>query len=274
MTIKRKIAVAGFDFVESASHAYRFLWVQRSAILRFSAMALAIKILSLIALVVFGLQEFSLRQGLYLLPSFFIEGWAIATLVIMALHEHEARSETRKSILAPGKDTARNIKAAMIVYVLTKLMLSFVVGSVYGDQQAAPEAAASEPSMQSFFMALVIIAFMIWAFRFLWIYIPVVMGRSVREYLARFRAYSDSFPMLGVWILCFVPAMIALKVLAEMFGGVMNILGFGSETIVFESGLAMIQALADYLLSLLSSLAVAYGMYSVFNNENKKTEIW
>jgi len=274
VNIKRKIVVASFDFVESTSQAYRFVWNRRVDVVRFSAMVLVLKILFFVGFVAFDIQKEALRQGLLLLPIFFMEGWVIATLVIMALHAHETRRETRSSILPPAEDTARNIKASMIVYVLIKLMLSFVVGSAYHGQQTIPDAPPPDPSLQTFILAMMLIVFLIWAFRFLWIYIPVVMGKSVRTYLIRFRAYSDSFPLLGVWVLCFVPMMLFMILLSEFYGTVMGVLGVGDSSIVFETGMAVIQAFIDFVLSLVSSLAVAYGVYSVFNNENKKTDIW
>ncbi|MCB9981215.1 MAG: hypothetical protein H6860_02315 [Rhodospirillales bacterium] len=266
--------MASFDFVESTSRAYRFVWDRRVDVVRFSAMVLVLKILFFVGFVAFDIQKEALRQGLLLLPIFFMEGWVIATLVIMALHAYEAQSKVRRSILPPAEDTARNIKASMIVYVLIKLMLSFVVGSAYEGQQVIPDAPPPEPNLQTFVLAVVMIAFLIWAFRFLWIYIPVVMGQSVRTYLIRFRAYSDSFPLLGVWVLCFVPVILFMILISEFYGMIMGGLGVGDSSIVFETGMAVIQAFIDFVLSLVSSLAVAYGMYSVFNNENKKTDIW
>ncbi len=274
MNIKRKIVVASFDFVESTSKAYRFIWNKRMDVLRFSVMVLVLKILSFVALVVFDMEKEALRQGLLLLPTYFLEGWVIANLALMALYDHETQSKVRSSILPLAEDMARNVKASMIVYVLIKLMLSFVVGSTFEGQQAMPDAPAPEPTLQMFALAVMMILVLIWAFRFLWIYIPIMMGRSVTEYLVRFRAFSASFPLLGVWVLCFVPVVLFMIVISEFWGMFTGALGFDTKSIVFETGMAIIQAFIDYALALVSSIAIAYGMYSVLNHENKKTEIW
>ena len=266
--------MASFDFVDSASRAYQFVWDKRDEVLRFSAMVLALKMLSFAAFVAFGLQKDVLLQGLLLLPSHLLEGWVIATLIMMALYQYEAQEKNGQSIMPATQDMGKHIKASMIVYVLIKLMLSFVMGYTYEGQQGLPDTQPPDPTLQTFIVAVMIIVFLIWAFRFLWIYIPIVMGRSLGEYLVKFRAFSDSFPLLGVWILCFVPVVLVMLVMSQIWDTVSGALGFGSDSIVFDTGMAIIQALIDYALSLVSSLAVAYGMYSVFKGENKKTDIW
>lgn len=266
--------MASFDFVESVSRACHFVWEQRVDVVRLSLMVLVIKILSFVSFVAFGMQDAALRQGLLLLPVFLLEGRVIATLVIMAVQTHRVQNSSRGSGFFSDEDISRNAKAAMIVYVLTKLALSFLMGSAYEGQQGAPDVAMPEPTFQTVFVAIFILLFLIWAFRFLWIYVAVAMGYSISAYLKRFRAFSDSFSFLGVWILCFVPVMLLLLLLSEFYSISMSALGIGVESVVFEGGLTALQAVVDYVLSLVSSLAVAYGIYSVFNNENQKTELW
>ncbi len=266
--------MASFDFVECAAKSYRFVWERREDVLRLSAMVVAVKILLFVSFVVFDVHEDVLRQGLFLLPSYFLEGWVIAHLMIMALHHDDLNADQKSSIL-PGPETLeKHIKASMIVYVLIKLILSFVTGMTYGGVQQLPDAPPPDPSLQTFFMAVMLIAFSIWAFRFLWIYIPVVMGRSVFEFLDTFKSFMSSFNFLGVWVMCFVPLVLLLLILSQAFGMIAGGLGFDEKSVVFGSGMAAIQALIDYLMALVSSIGIAYGVYSVFKGENKKTAIW
>jgi len=266
--------MASFDFVECTAKSYRFIWERREDVLRLSAMVLVIKILSFVSFVVFDVEQDVLRQGLFLLPSYFLEGWVIAHLMIMALHHDELKEDKKSDILPAPADLDRNIKASMIMYVLVKLMLSFVTGTTFNGMKMVPDTPPPEPTMQTFIMAVLLIIFAVWAFRFLWVYVPMVMGRSPLEFLAHFKSFLCSFSFLGVWLMCFVPLVLLLLMLSEVFGTISGAMGAGPESVIFESGLAIIQALIDYLMALVSSIGVAYGIYSVFKGDNKKTPIW
>lgn len=266
--------MASFDFVESTSNAYRFLWDRREDVVRLSAMVVVVKILFFVGFVAFGIEQQTLRQGLILLPSYFLEGWVIAQIMVMALYGLEQSGETKTKILPPPEDIETNIKASMIAYVLIKLMLSFVVGFTVAEQQKLPDAPPPEGNMQTFFVVFVMIAFVVWAFRFLWMYVPMVMGRGPMEYLNRFRKMNASFYMMGVWILCFVPLVLVMIFLSEFVGAFLGALSVSEESVLFKSALAIVQAFIDYLMALISSVGIAYGFYSVFVGENKTTPIW
>ena len=196
----------------------------------------------------------------------------IARLIVMALYNEQA--EQRKNILPQPQDIEANMKASMIIYALTKLALSFVIGSALQKQVDMGGQAAPEPSLHMFFLATGFLVFSIWSFRFLWLYVPVIMGKNLGAYIAKFKSFFSSFYLLGVWFLCFVPLILLLLVFSEILGNLFTVMGFEGEDIIFRSGLGALQAIIDYLLALVSSLGVAYGMFSVFNDENKKTEIW
>lgn len=267
--------MASFDFVESASRAYQFIWERRIDVLQISLMAIAVKVLTFVGFIVFGMDDF-LRQGLLALPAYFLEGWVIAQVMVMALYRDVAGVMGGESILPSPEDIARNVKASAIVYVLIKLMMSFVVGMTYAEMDMGPDGlpagSSEEGSVQLLAVAVMMMVFMIWAFRFLWLYVPLVMGRTPLEFLDKFKPLVSSFSFLGTWLLCFVPLILLMIVLSQMLGTVMAGLGVSTESIVFESGLGALHAIIDYLLSLVSSVAIAYGVYSVFNADNKKTK--
>lgn len=238
-------------------------------------MVLVLKILSFVSFVVFGIQDQILRHGLYLLPVYVLEGWVIAQLMLMALYGYEREERAgEKKIIPPPEDFERNVKASMIVYVLTKLAFSFVVGMTFEGEQAMPDTAAPPPSFQTFLMAFTMLVFSIWSFRFFWLYIPYVMGRGPWEYLMRFKPFMSSFFLIGVWVLCFVPLALLMIVASKFLVFVLGILGLGDVDIVVDSVLGALQGVIDYAMALVSSIGVAYGMYSVFADEDKTTEIW
>ena len=62
--------------------------------------------------------------------------------------------------------------------------------------------------------------------------------------------------------------------MTEILAGSLTLLSLQDNDTAFQIGIAVVQAFVDYLLALLSSLAIGFGIFSVFNDENKKTEIW
>ncbi len=276
--------MASFDIIECTSQSYKFMWEYRAYVVRLSFYVILLKILGFTTFILLGMDDNYLRQGIFLLPVFFLEGWAIAQLVLMALQvEHKPKvvpgvneAAAQKSILPAPQDIIRFTKASAIIYTLTKLAMAFVIGmAMHGyDPDAPNQTPASEASGPAFIFVLLLIGMMIWTFRFFWLYIPIIFGKTPLDYLLRFRAFSSSFYLLGVWLLCFVPAAILMLFMTEILAGSLTLLSLQDNDTAFQIGIAVVQAFVDYLLALLSSLAIGFGIFSVFNDENKKTEIW
>ncbi len=274
--------MASFDIIDCTSQSYRFLWDHRSYAIRLSTPVIVAKIAAFIAFVLIGIDENFLRQGLLLLPVYFLEGWVIAQLVLMALQvEHMPKKvpgvndkQVSHPLLPSAQQMQRNIKASAVIYTLTKLALAFVIGTTM--QGHPPDSATNPPeaSGSMFIFVVALIAMMIWAFRFFWIYIPMLIGKTPLDYLLRFKAYSSSFYLLGVWMLCFVPMAILMLMMSEIMSIILSILSLQDNETVTHIGLSFIQGTVDYLLALLSSLAIGFGVFSVFNDENKTTPIW
>lgn len=275
--------MASFDIIDCTSQSYKFLWTHRNYVLRFSAPVIILKILGFATFVLLGMEENFLRQGLLLLPVYFLEGWVIAQLVLMALQlEHTPKNmpgvqkaQNGQTLLPKPEHVQRNVKASAIVYTLTKLALAFIIGmTMQGQDGLETPDAPSAASNEMFIVVLMIITMVVWAFRFFWIYIPVLFGKTPLQYLLRFKAFSSSFFLLGVWMLCFVPMAILMLMSTEVMAVVLSIFSLQEDATAFQIGLAIIQGAIDYLLALVSSLAVAFGVFSVFNDENKTTPIW
>ncbi len=258
--------MAKFDFVESASNAYIYVWQERKQLARVSAFVLGMKALSFIGILLMGLEDNLLRQGLMLIPSHFVEGIVIAQIMVMAVYSksHEMLSKSQMLGSPP-------ILAAGILYLLIKLALSLSLGMTFvtPEQIAAAQADGGPDPLSSFFLALALMALMIWAFRLFWIYVPVALGYSVSEYISKFRAYVSSFYMIGVWLLCFVPTgiiLIMLLSIVQMIAPEVN----GESPLLNDILNASVQAVTDYAMVLLSSLGMAFGVHHVMSGKADK----
>lgn len=263
--------MASFDFVECAAMAYRFVWGGRATILRLSLVALAFKVVSLMMVTALGLESNLLRQGLVLLPSYFLEGLVICRILLLA-----TALETEKSDSAVILADSSSVRAGAIVYVLIKMFLSFIAGMTFAGNadMAASQPAPSAPNPQTLFLAILILAGMVWIFRFLWLYVPVALGYGIEEFLRKFKGFSSSLQMIGLWVLCFTPLVLLMILGSEILGAVIPGARDDLPSIIYLQAMAVLQALADYAISLVSSIGMAYGVRSVFNNENKKTSIF
>lgn len=281
--------MASFDFVESAAKGYRFFWHERRAIARVMAVPLAIKLLCFFGITALGDEQNFLRQGLFLIPSYFAEGWLMAQLIRMAIFKEGwpvRFSGNHDADMALHLRRKRAILSGMVIYVLIKLALAFTSGYVLTAQLAlrggleggAPDAqpmmlpTPPEPSLTTFILGLCIFAFLIWAFRLAWLYVPAVMERSVSGFLNRIKPYSASFPFLGAWILCFIPAMLVLLALLKVMTAVFPVVPDAQNGLQTYMVITL-QALFDMITAGLVSVSIAYGVKSIYDGTNKPTPL-
>ncbi len=264
-----------FDFVESASKAYRFVWARRVDIARLSAVFIALKIASFVGIAFAGMGHDLLRQGIVMMPVFLMEGWVIAQVMVMALYKDVSDTMRGRSVLPHPDQIARNIKASMVLYALTKLGLSFIVGATMASQQDLPETASTpEPGFAMFVISFMLLGAIIYCFRFVWLYVPMIMGMRPLPFLNHFKAFGNSFNLIGAFILCFVPLMLVMLFLSMVVHSLLVSMGFDGESFAVEIAITIIQAVMDFGVSLLSSVAIAFGLYSVLSGENKKTSLF
>jgi hypothetical protein len=266
--------MAAFDFIESSAKGYRFLALNREAVLRLAAVPLILKLASFLGVAVLDMDDNFLRQGLLLLPSYFAEGWLIAQLIRMAVFNESwpiAITGNKTQDLALVNTRGRPILAAAVMYLLVKLALSVFSGLMMsaGAAQPAPPPAAADSSIMVLIAAAVGVAFLVWLFRFLWLYIPMALGLPLADFLIRIKAFMTSVYMLGTWLLCFVPPALMLVVAAWFFGYVFPVGADGEPTEAYTYIMVAVQAVLEMVISMVSSVAMAFGLYSIYQGTNR-----
>lgn len=225
-----------------------------------------IKIASLGLVFGFGLEENYLRQGLVLLPSYFAEGWLVARLIRMAVLgeyiEQRLSGDPRRDF-DQFEDHIRAVLSSTIIYVLIKLCLALLT-SLFADQMQHYEQMATpdpqEGNAATFLIALALLALILWAFRFLWLYIPAALGRSVEGFLKRISGIRGSFPLIATWLLCFVPLAVVLLLSLQMVG---YVFGEGQET-GYLYAVITLQAFIDLVTMIITSIALGFGIQSLY----------
>lgn len=258
--------MSGFDFIDCSLRAYAYVWANRQQIARLCGAVLLFKIMSLVAISLLELETQRLRQGLLLLPSYFLEGWVISIIIATAV-------QSLKGPLFNPDVQKRNAIAGAIVYTLVKLMLAFVMGMTLAGQDfsAPPEETAANGM---FIVAVLMVGFMIWSFRFFWVYVPIALGYTVQDFLIKFKKFSASFYMIGLWLMCSVPFVVGILLLLQLLQGLMVTPEGAAPSIAAMIMFSALQAFFDFAVSLVSSLGMAYGIHSVFTGENKKPRLF
>ncbi|MCC6598064.1 MAG: hypothetical protein IT559_04685 [Alphaproteobacteria bacterium] len=262
--------MASFDFVECAARSYRFAWDERDEILRLSLVMLAFKVVSFMTVTALGFEDNLLRQGLILLPSQFLEGLVICKILVLAVMRGAKKNE-----LPVMYGSFSSLRAAAIVYALIKLALSFLIGMAFlGQGEGVITASPPEGGSQTLILAVMLLILVGWSFRFLWLYVPVALGYGMGEFARRFKGFLSSVNMLGLWILCFTPLAMVLILFSEILGHIIPGAQGELPSVLYLQVLAVVQAVMDYVISLVASIGMAYGISSVLGGGNNKAPLF
>lgn len=255
--------MAQFDFIDSAVKGYSTTWKNHFTFLRLAALPFFIKLGCFGIILFFGLETNYIRHGLIMLPAFFAEGFLFAYTIHTVLNGQKLIHDFKKI-----NAHIRDIMAGTIIYVLTQLSLAVFAGSMMiGITAETANVQSQEPDPAMFFASITFLAFMIWAFRLIWLYVPASMGIDIKYFLAKIKPYKTSFHMLGCWLICFMPFAIGLLLLSQILSGF-----FPSNenqiSPIFSILYATLQSATEIVIGLVSSLAMAYGVRQMMEDKS------
>lgn len=254
-----------FDFSDAAAAGYLFFWQQRRMIAQLAVLPLVVKIVSFIIVTGLGLHSQILRQGLVLLPSYFLEGWLVAKLIRIAV--------LGEGVIPPlSGDAEKDFKmlrsynavllASSIVYVLIKMLMAFFTAAlvrqneVYNQPEVVAQAAGGAVPLV---LAIIALALTIWAFRFMWLHVVAALDYPIEGFLKHIKSFHHSFAIVAVWIVCFVPVILVFLTMNNMLYGVT---GQGSEAALYGS--SIIQAITEMVLAIISGVSMGFGFRSLY----------
>ncbi|MFN3700488.1 MAG: hypothetical protein ACK4VI_03085 [Alphaproteobacteria bacterium] len=261
--------MASFDIMHATRQGYFHFWAGRHVLVRLAMIPLFLKIISYFVVLSLGLEGNILRQGLILLPATLLEGYMVCLFLRLATFSHEPMEKPYGSAAEVYyKIRARDIQAGAVIYTLLKLFSTFVVGIIMGMGEPSEE---FQTSFLAFLLIIGLLVGMIWAVRIAWIYIPVVLGYSVKEYLHRVRGFSFSFHALSVWIMCLLPPLLATIVLSDILG---LITGHTAESPsqIFRYMIVMFQSVIELAIVIISTVAVGNGIYQLMSGQADKSD--
>lgn len=215
-----------FDIIETSGKAYITAWEERSYLLKLALFPILAKILFFAVVIVMDFQANILRQTLIMLPAYFFEGWMMAHVArFIFLGErgasHLSGDVEKDMYYLAGR--GRAIFAAILIFVLIRMGQNAFMAPFAENQEILEQASEqSEPPFWMFALASMIVFFLIWGFKYLFIYLPVAVGLSIHDYIEKLPGVTSSLYLIGAWLTCYVPfllcGMFIMKVFAPAFG--------------------------------------------------------
>lgn len=244
-----------FDFIEAAANGYRLTWRRRDLIWRMMLPVFVVKILSFTLILLMGLEDNFIRQGLVLLPGFFLQGWMLCRLVRIEFYEQA---------------TQNDLYAGTALYTLIYTIMSLVYGVLRsGQQQVEAFYQPAEPNILFLFLSVFIVAGALWSVRLAWLFIAAVMGQGLMAFLRQMGGWIMSFTLISTWFLCFLPIGIALIFIEGLLVGLFPLVdGQPSEALQYAG--IVLQSGATILIEVVVTLAVATGFAAMISGKPLK----
>ena len=263
--------MASFNIFSATKEGFQFVANNQKLIFRLGSIPILVKFICLVTSYHLGLEENALRKGLILFPAYLLEGYLICTLLRIAIFRHEA------IIQPPGAESyehykrrAADIQAGAIVYTLLKMIVAFIVGMLVVMAAPMQPEQSGEGGFTSFLVAVFFIGAMIWAFRLLWLYVPVTFGYSMRQYMHKIQGFSFSFHLFSVWIMALLPFALFFLVLSDVLK-VFVVHNPDDPSGALIILLLALQSVLEMMLMIVASVAIGRGVMDVFNDTNNKS---
>lgn len=246
--------MASFDFIEHVGKAYGFVWDKKNHLTKYAILPFIAGVLSQFIIIIMKLESAHTLQAIILLPSFLVEGWFL-TLAIRML-AFEQTSPMSLSILRQDQ----TMKASMIIYALTKFILYGLTAFIWGYLDSL-ESLEQNPfretsSLLIYFVTMAALAFGIWAFRFVWLFVPTAMGMPIKLFLKKTNSLKMSMLILAGWMVSYIPLfiifMMFIATLLAPFDSIEDI-----STSV-EIGLQIIMQIMQLTVNVISAAFVAF----------------
>jgi hypothetical protein len=241
------------DIVDSVAMGYKKAWEERAYLLRLAAVPALVKLICLVLVFATDHMHDFLRQTLILLPAHFLEGWLLAqflrTLLCGERWPIKIDTEREDHILFMMR-RARGIISAVLIYVLIKMGLGALMAAgdyarkraetrqeTTGDTPVKDSATTAEtpakgtvsdspaPDLpaqmgpEAAIAGLVLVGVLIWAFRYLWLYIPAAVNMPLTAFANRMGGFMTSLRLLGVWLIAVTPVLLIGVMLTSIMLG-------------------------------------------------------
>lgn len=217
--------MAPFDIIESAGKSYRLFWHYRGYLARLAVIPIMIKIVCWNLVIAFGWQEQYVRQAIVMLPSFFADGWMISHFIRLIFLGQTWPFKPTGNIekdMEKLHSRALGIMRGTVSYVVIKFLMAGLLGLLYmymQDNMQQIQNAEQDPSLFAFISSMLILAFVLWLFKFTWFYIPAAINHPIQNLYKKIKGFKPALFIAATWMICFIPSLFLYKIFLEAFFG-------------------------------------------------------
>jgi len=262
--------MAQFDIIAASTASYKACWQNRHYLAKLALAPFLIKTCCLVFATSFG-QDNTTSFLMYMLPALFAEGWMLAHFTrfqVLGQTWPFRPTGDRDADMGVLRIRARGVLSGMVVYVLISMALGLL--TVFAQQYFGPyiseEALKSGAAIPTHvaLLSVLLMAFMFWGFRLLWLYIPTALNSSSSYYLFRLRGLGTSLHMIGVWVICLLPFLLGMQIVATIVAVPIGAL-LGKAAGYFA--VTIVAAAVDTVKSLVVTGGMIYGIRELYGRE-------
>lgn len=258
--------MASFDFIEAATRAYAFAWDEKKYLARVAFSAVFVKVICDLLIYLMGYEQQFLRQGLFMIPGFVVEALLIVGVIRYFLHGEPVfiwgrpfvPAHPRRALLPYLGSLSRIdcLRAGFAMYMLI-VVLSLCFNGLWLDffmnfeKEVLPEQVSNaQPNAAASILVLTLLAAFVWLYRVLWLYIPLAIGLSIKQFFQLTRGFETSFYMIALSLICAFPLLLlfylGINVIQHTFseGSVAFILTGAVMRSMFFVAVTVVQAVA------------------------------
>ena len=105
----------------------------------------------------------------------------------------------------------------------------------------------------------------VWCFRLLWLYIPITLGYTFKEYFRRLRGLLSSVFLMIVWLFSFLPLAFVMMIIMRLID---DIFPQGSAAFILAS--ALFQSVGYTLLMTVQTIAITHAIEDMMSKKGDR----
>ncbi len=255
-----------FDIGRCAQNAYIKTWRERQYLWKMALIPLFIKYLCHVVATPYMEPGKMLTLSFILLPAYLAEGWFLAHWTRTVILNHRWPFRPTGNDVEDGKIISRRARGVLSGMVGFALVNFLMVGYFsYFFSLLPPDLDPNNADPRIAIIGVVMIAASFMLFRFIWLYVPLAINIDIRKYFQAIHKATITFPMLGLWIACFIPAYFMMQFSAGLFQSA----GGENPTIIVQGVDIFIRVILDMIKNLITTAAFVYAVMELLQWKKK-----
>tara|TARA_Y100000031_G_scaffold103504_1_gene113624 strand:- start:106568 stop:107398 length:831 start_codon:yes stop_codon:yes gene_type:complete len=261
-----------YDVLNAVKNGYVLTWTHRKFLLRLITVPLIVKLLCFFTAFMLDINQTNLRYVFIMLPSYFTEGWLIAQFIRFILTGHAwpahvtKRGDKNFDVML---ERARGILASIITYVIISVVYGGAIALFFEMEAIGSEdvsgALAYQDNPYAALFAFVALFVSIWAFRLIWLNIPMIILMPPQFFLGKLKGLMPSIYMIATWLLSVIPFYFIVLFFSSVLtapysGGLMD----APQPIAFV--VITVSIVAEVIVKILATTSIVALLYDIFKS--------